>query len=1085
MTTENFYTLGLDIGMASVGAALLGPDRIVGLFVRTFDKAEQPKDGESLNAVRRGARSVRKRLRRRAHRLLRLARLLKRHGLLSSATPPQTTISPWQLRSEALDRRLSGPELAAALYHLIKHRGFHSSRKSELKDDEKVGQMLAGVSQNRALLADSDCRTMGELAHRHEAFRNAKRNKAGAYQRTFSREDLREELQKIFAAQQDMAQHDGQPLLATPALAQAVATLLMARRPALSGAALLEMVGKCPFETKLYRAPKASFRAEQFVWFTRLNNLRLVGHGTRRELSQAERTQLLNLPFVQSKLTYKQVRKLLGLAEAERFVGLHYRPDGKNPEDATLFEAKAFHLMRKIVEQAGEAEHWPKRAQDADWLDDLAYALTCLKEDQESRAWLTERGYSPALIEAALDQSFSDFIRLSKAALIKILPFMQAGRRYDEAVIDAGYAHHSKLTVPGMKQRILPVISKQDFPNPVVRRALNQARKLVNAIIREYGAPQAVHIELARDLAKPFDERKKIEKAQLEFQKEKKDAVDYFIDKAGHLPRGKDLQKMRLYREQDGQSAYSGAPIDLNRMLHDSEYSEIDHILPYSRSWDDSQNNKVLVLKTENQQKGNRTPYEYLDGANDSARWRQFCAWVGANKKIRQAKRQRLLRVHLGKDEKQDFLERNLNDTRYICKTFKNLLETHLQLASSTPTQPDTWRALVLSGQLTAYLRNRWGLLKVRQDGDLHHALDAAVVAACSYRMVQLMATWARSRELEALANSYPDPETGEIVYPHKGRDPFPMPWPHFALELKAWLSTNPAHALQSLPQAKAPANLAALRVSRAPLRRSGGEAHQETIRSKHAPQGKSAVKTPLTSLKLKDLENIVGYGDARNAELIAVIEERLHAHKDDGRKAFAEPLYKPSAPDKVAPQIRSVKLLSTQLSGVDVRQGIANNGSMVRVDIFSKKGQYFAIPLYVAHRVAKQLPMKAVLANKPETAWPELDDSYQFCFSLHPNDWVCVRFGEGKPVKEGYFAGLDRSTGAISLWTHDRNQTVGDKGLLRSIGIKTVAALEKYHVDVLGRLYRARPETRQPMWGTAAAGAPIPGKRANRQRKE
>lgn len=1061
------YTLGLDIGMASVGAALLGADRIVGLHVRAFDKAEQPKDGESLNAVRRVARSSRRRLRRRAFRLLRLARLLKRHGLLTSAQPPQTSISPWQLRAEALDRTLSDIELAAVLYHLIKHRGYHSSRKSEMKDDEKVGQMLAGVAHNHSLLETTGLRTMGELAHCHEAFKTAKRNKAGAYQRTFDRLDLQKELRQIFEAQR----HHNHPH-ASLELQQAVDTLLMARRPALSGAALLEMVGRCPFVEGDFRAPKASFRAEQFVWLTRLNNLRLVGNGRRRELDEGERACLIQVPFQQTKLTYKQARKLLDLSDAELFVGLHYRPDAKNPEDATLFEAKGFHQMRKIAENAGEAEHWPKRALDANWLDNLAWALTCLKDDKESEKWLRERGYSEALIGAALKESFSDFIRLSQAALIKILPFMQAGRRYDEAVQDAGFGSHSNFVAQGVKQYRLPAIAKQDFPNPVVRRALNQARKLVNAIILEYGPPQAIHIELARDLAKSFDERKKIEKGQLEFQKEKKDAFEFFRDLSGREPRGKDLQKMRLYREQDGQSAYSGQAIDLNLMLADETYAEIDHILPYSRTWDDSQNNKVLVLKAENQAKGNRTPYEYLDGANNSARWQQFQAWISANKKIRQAKRQRLLRMHLGGDDKQGFLERNLNDTRYICKAFKSLMETHLQLASPTPERAESWRALVLSGQLTAYLRSRWGLLKVRQDGDLHHALDAAVVAACSYRMVQLLATWAKKGELRALSTSYPDPETGEIVYPSQAKEAFPKPWPHFDAELKAWLSTDPAQALQRLPQAHAPTNPAPLRVSRAPLRRSGGEAHQETIRSKKAPPGKSAVKTLLTSLRLKDLENIVGYGDPRNADLIDAIAARLRAHKDDGKKAFAEPLFKPGVlfkpdqPDYQRPVVRSVKLLSTQLSGISVRtEGIANNGSMVRVDIFNKKGQYFAIPLYVSDRVKKDLPIRAVLAYKPEAEWEEMDDSCQFCFSLHPNDWVCVRYGDGKPVREGYFSGLDRSTGAISLWTHDRNQNVGDKGLIRSIGIKNVAALEKYHVDVLGKIYLARPETRQPLW--------------------
>ena len=62
------YTLGLDIGNASVGAALLGEDKILGLHVRTFDRAETAKDGVSLNLIRRESRLTRRRIHRRSHR---------------------------------------------------------------------------------------------------------------------------------------------------------------------------------------------------------------------------------------------------------------------------------------------------------------------------------------------------------------------------------------------------------------------------------------------------------------------------------------------------------------------------------------------------------------------------------------------------------------------------------------------------------------------------------------------------------------------------------------------------------------------------------------------------------------------------------------------------------------------------------------------------------------------------------------------------------------------------------------------------------------------------------------------------------
>ncbi len=225
------YALGLDIGMASVGAALLASDHIIALHVRTFDKAETAKEGESLNKIRRDARLMRRRIRRRAFRLLRLRRLFKRIGLVHShetsvfALPEST---PWQLRAEGLDRCLLPEEWASTLYHIVKHRGFQSNRKSEAKADEKDGQMLSGVSHNRQVLEVSGYRTIGELAAKHSAFIASKRNKGGSYTHTFARNDLLEELHLLFQRQREL----GSPHADT-AFEKGVSDLLMARKPTL------------------------------------------------------------------------------------------------------------------------------------------------------------------------------------------------------------------------------------------------------------------------------------------------------------------------------------------------------------------------------------------------------------------------------------------------------------------------------------------------------------------------------------------------------------------------------------------------------------------------------------------------------------------------------------------------------------------------------------------------------------------------------------------------------------------------------------------------------------------------------------
>ena len=133
------YTLGLDIGIGSVGWAVLQNDakgepiRIQDLGVRIFDRAEQPKTGESLAAPRRTARSARRRLRRHRHRLERIRDLLERQNVISRESLAVLyekggfTKSPYQLRAEGLDRLLDSEEFSRVLIHLAQRRGYQSN----------------------------------------------------------------------------------------------------------------------------------------------------------------------------------------------------------------------------------------------------------------------------------------------------------------------------------------------------------------------------------------------------------------------------------------------------------------------------------------------------------------------------------------------------------------------------------------------------------------------------------------------------------------------------------------------------------------------------------------------------------------------------------------------------------------------------------------------------------------------------------------------------------------------------------------------------------------------------------------------
>lgn len=1102
-------TFGFDIGIASVGWCVLGENRIVDLGVRAFDKAETAKEGDSLNLVRRTARLMRRRLRRRAWRLTKLARLLKREGLIADTKlfkkPHPFPQSPWPLRVAGLDRALGNVEWAQVIYHLCKHRGFHWISRAEEKQADadskgeggKVKQGLAGTAK---LMKGKDYRSAAEMVLAE--FPEAQRNKQGDYGKALSRVLLGEELALLFRRQRELGNLHATPELEATVLGSGdrKSGLFWAQEPPLAGNDLLKMLGKCTFEKSEYRAPKASFTAERHVWLTRLNNLRIVVDGTTRGLNEQERRIVLPLPYSQAgDFTHKQLRSALvkagALPDAFRFASFSYaqQPDGKakDPETAVLVKLPAWQELRLTLKKAGLETEWQGMAGAAaagrpELLDDIAWVLSVFKDDDEATAELRKLPLpnTDKMVDALLDIRFDKFHALSLKALRRIVPLMETGLRYDEAVAAIpDYGHHSQLHKVGEGEcKYLPpfysgrdkdgrmVFSEDlDIPrNPVVLRALNQARKVANALIRRYGSPNAMHIEMARDLSRPIDERRKVEKDQTEYRDRNDKDKAMFAEQFGQPPKGVEFEKWRLYREQQGKCAYSVEALDLHRLLEPG-YAEVDHALPFSRSYDDSKNNKVLVFATENRNKGNRTPYEYLGGAEDSPRWVRFAAFVEGNKAYRLAKRSRLLRKNFGSDEAKEFRERNLNDTRYICKFFKNYVERYLQLAEGSESK----RCVVLSGQLTSFLRARWGLVKVRSDNDRHHALDATVVAACSHSMVKRLADYSRRKELENVRAGFIDMDTGEIVDPamfQQLRQHFPEPWPHFRNELEARLKIDNRDTLhQELARLgtyppEVLETLGPLFVSRAPQRRNSGAAHKDTIYGQPErlkAQGGVTQKVPLSSLSLKDLDKLID--PHRNEKLYAAIRERLDAHGGKGDKAFppGNLLRKPDHEgNPTGPVVRTVTMVIDKLSGIPVRGGIAKNDSMLRVDVFTKAGKFHLVPVYVHHAVAKEFPNRAIVGGRDERDWTLIDDSFAYCFAVNPNDLLRVTLNDG--VRFGYYAGCDRSTGAIHLWAHDRNQQVGKDGLIRSIGVKTALALEKFHVDVLGNIYPAPPEPRR-----------------------
>lgn len=1046
------------------------PIRLIDLGVRVFERAEVPKTGDSLAMARRLARSVRRLTRRRAHRLLRARRLLKREGVLQAADFDENGLikslpnTPWQLRAAALDRKLTPLEWSAVLLHLIKHRGYLSQRKNEGETaDKELGALLKGVADNAHALQTGDFRTPAELAlNKFEKESGHIRNQRGDYSHTFSRKDLQAELNLLFEKQKEF----GNPHI-SDGLKEGIETLLMTQRPALSGDAVQKMLGHCTFEPTEPKAAKNTYTAERFVWLTKLNNLRILEQGSERPLTDTERTTLIDEPYRKSKLTYAQARKLLELDDTAFFKGLRYGKD--NAEASTLMEMKAYHAISRALEKEGLKDKKSPLNLSPELQDEIGTAFSLFKTDEDITGRLKDR-VQPEILEVLLKHiSFDKFVQISLKALRRIVPLMEQGKRYDEACAEIYGDHDGKKNTE--EKIYLPPIPADEIRNPVVLRALSQARKVINAVVRRYGSPARIHIETAREVGKSFKDRKEIEKRQEENRKDREKAAakfrEYFPNFVGE-PKSKDILKLRLYEQQHGKCLYSGKEINLGR-LNEKGYVEIDHALPFSRTWDDSFNNKVLVLGSENQNKGNQTPYEYFNGKDNSREWQEFKARVETSRFPR-SKKQRIL---LQKFDEEGFKERNLNDTRYVNRFLCQFVADHMLL-----TGKGKRRVFASNGQITNLLRGFWGLRKVRAENNRHHALDAVVVACSTVAMQQKITRFVRYKEMNAFDGKTIDKETGEVLHQ---KTHFPQPWEFFAQEVMIRVFGKPdgkpefeeadtpeklrtllAEKLSSRPEA-VHEYVTPLFVSRAPNRKMSGQGHMETVKSaKRLDEGVSVLRVPLTQLKLKDLEKMVNR--EREPKLYEALKARLEAHKDDPAKAFAEPFYKYDKAGNRTQQVKAVRVEQVQKTGVWVRNhnGIADNATMVRVDVFEKAGKYYLVPIY-SWQVAKGiLPDRAVVAYADEEGWTVIDESFRFKFVLYSNDLIKVQLKKDSFL--GYFSGLDRATGAISLREHDLEKSKGKDGMHR-IGVKTALSFQKYQIDEMGKEIRlCRLKKRPPV---------------------
>mgnify|MGYP001086543006 CR=1 FL=1 len=508
--------------------------------------------------------------------------------------------------------------------------------------------------------------------------------------------------------------------------------------------------------------------------------------------------------------------------------------DAQAAEAETLIEMKGWHAMRRELESAHSA--WWNELQAAwcnasatgevaktaatsaaNMLDAVAEVLTKAQTDADIRTGLTaiELTSDQAVSLLSTKKIFKDYRNLSLTAIRKILPFLEQKKGYSEACSLAGYkqqTHQRTRHLPPLETYLYERIRHgkktgyserryKDLNNPVVARAFNQARVVLNALIDKHGSPAYVHIELARDIARPLkgrwsggkyiEGRLDIKRRQDESRNKRKAIRENFSENYKiNAPTEQQMLKERLYHEQQSKCAYTLQKLDPNRVVDDENYAQIDHIWPRSITFDNSLDNLVLVHAHANQDKGNRIPFDYINshprfGANESLRaehWRQVQAHILSCKGMADGKIKRLLATELDSEE---FLARNLVDTRYTTRLFARMVRDRLLFEGQFEDRTEDidpsesgkkrlekfhkTRVRTPQGGVTAFLRRAWlGNIKDREASDKHHAIDACIVAACTPSLIKKVNDWFAHQERAPnqfsrnADGTYTDRRTGE-----------------------------------------------------------------------------------------------------------------------------------------------------------------------------------------------------------------------------------------------------------------------------------------------------------------------------------
>lgn len=968
--------MGIDLGVQSIGWCVLSPlaspgPVSVSCGARSFEAGvtegvEQGKD-QPRAAERRQARMPRRQHWRRAYRLRRVFRLLQRAGLLpgDEADTPEAMhalllsldkdllarhagpdgdrafhILCYRLRARALDQRLEPHELGRALYHLAQRRGYQSNRRADMKDED-AGVVEAGIADLRAMTSAANSRTLGEyfasLDPREQRIRG----------RWTARDMYTSEFDAIWRAQQP---HHA---ALTAELRAQLFNAIFFQRPLKSQT---HLIGRCELVPGRKRAALATRLAQRFRMLQRVNDLLVEPDGQpARPLAADERAAVLDL-LAAGDMRFAAIRKKLKLGANTRF-------NLERGDEKTLVGDRTSAKLSAVLNA-----RWDEMADDA--RDELIEDVRQFeKRDALRRRLVAHYGFDEdTAAKLAAIRLEPGYAAHSAPALARLVELMETGKQYMTARLEA-YPQSGALREP--LDRLPPVLSVYpQIRNPSVLRALTELRRVVNAIVVQYGKPALVRVELARDLKTSRKERQRRTQQMRENQRAREDAASRILREAKlSEPSRDDVRKVLLADECNWCCPFTGRAFAMRDLVGRNPQLDIAHIIPRSLSLDDSFVNMTLCWHDENRNRmRNRTPRQAYSA--DPQRWQEILDRVRRfNGPLARLKLERLMTTDEGlTDILERFNSRQLNDTRYASR----LAADYLGLLYGGRTDADgRLRVQVSAGQVTAHIRNELGLNAILSDGGeksrsdhRHHAVDALCIALADPAMVKRLS------------------DAAEHAWEHGRRRfaPIEPPWPGF---------------LEDVRRA-----IAGVIVSRRPERRIRGRFHAESLYSKPIPRpdgtAETRIRKRLDQLSATEIQK----GAIADPVIRRLVADKLAEIGGAPKQAFADPKHHPflTAKDGRRIPIHSVRVRVNEKpwtigSGARERRVVSAGGANHHVVLVSRQGPRGEE--WADHVVSRYEAHQRLRRNEPvvKRDWP---DGWTFRFSLCPGDYVEMDDGAG-----------------------------------------------------------------------------------------